>query len=139
MASDAIHIALAKQLEQAKIAATRPPGAMTATDHSKRMSELEAARHAMIKNITSAEDALSEREATLKALNDEERKLRSTDVAAEHQLDSTTLKLELIRGMGFEPVWTKDGSLSKIIVRESGVSCWRCCICSAFFHRITRL
>ncbi|KAH7107397.1 hypothetical protein BKA62DRAFT_764802 [Auriculariales sp. MPI-PUGE-AT-0066] len=109
---------LQQQLERAKTQSTRPPGALSEADHSKKMGELEAAKHALMKQITAAEDALAAREGQLKALQEKERKLQTRDIEAEHELDATTLKLELIRGMGFEPVWKGDGSLDKIIVRS---------------------
>ncbi|EJD46039.1 hypothetical protein AURDEDRAFT_63428 [Auricularia subglabra TFB-10046 SS5] len=110
--------ALARQLEGAKVAATRPKGVPSEAEHTARLNELEAAKLAVAKSINEAEDLLSAREAELIELNEEERALNRTDATAEHELDSTTLKLELIRGMGFEPVTDKDGVLRKVLVRS---------------------
>lgn len=110
--------ALARQLDGAKIAATRPKGVPSEAEHTARLNELEAAKLAAAKSINEAEDMLSAREAELIELNEEERALNRTDATVEHELDSTTLKLELIRGMGFEPVTDKDGVLRKVLVRS---------------------
>ncbi|KZV90433.1 hypothetical protein EXIGLDRAFT_750658 [Exidia glandulosa HHB12029] len=109
---------LARQFESAKVAATRPKGVPSETEHEARRIELEASKMAVAKSINDAEDLLSAREAEIMELNDEEKALNRTDATAEHELDSSTLKLELIRGMGFEPITDKDGRVKKVLVRS---------------------
>lgn len=63
------------------------------TEHVKKLNDLVAARMAVVKSINDTEDLMSNREAELVELNEEERKLNRTDASAEHDLDSTTYAL----------------------------------------------
>jgi len=99
------------------------------------MNELEDKHVGLVKAINDGEGLLATKEAELVRLRDEERALEDKDVASSHDLDSTayvsppviyhlpselacSLRLQICRSLGFEPVIDKEGNLLKILVRE---------------------
>ncbi|KAH9854027.1 hypothetical protein C2E23DRAFT_858670 [Lenzites betulinus] len=112
---------LARILEAARASATRPSTIASAEAHAARMNELDATRLSLAKAINDAETSLATKEAALARFNEETQALESSDPAAEHELDSTALRLALYKGLGFEPILDKDGGMSKMLVRaDSG-------------------
>lgn len=137
--------ALSRVLETARISSTRPATVPTAAEHKTTVDELDATRLSLAKAINDAESTLASSEAELASLKEEARVLEECDPAAEHEkeLNGTAyvylshwpiyvnaterelvyrLKLQIYKGMGFEPVADKDGRLSKMLVRA--------CLCS---------
>ncbi|KAF8507273.1 hypothetical protein JB92DRAFT_2815488 [Gautieria morchelliformis] len=110
--------ALSRQLEQAKISAARPANAATEQEHAGLMNELEDTRMGLGKAINDGEGLLASREAELLRLREQERVLEDKDVALDHNLDSTTLRLQICRSLGFEPVLDEAGTVIKMLVRS---------------------
>ncbi|KII89073.1 hypothetical protein PLICRDRAFT_139288 [Plicaturopsis crispa FD-325 SS-3] len=112
--------ALTRTLEAARISASRPPTVPTAEEHAAILNELDAERLNLAKAINDAEGTLSAREAELAELRQEERTLEESDPAREHvaALDASALRMQMYKGMGFEPVLGGDGKVSKILVRS---------------------
>ncbi|KAF7966205.1 hypothetical protein HWV62_39694 [Athelia sp. TMB] len=100
-----------------------PPTVPSAAEHASHINDLETSRLSLAKAINDAESSLASKEAELARLKEEARTLEEYDPAAEHEkdLDGTTLRLQLFKGLGFEPVADKDGRLNKMLVRaETG-------------------
>ncbi|KAF8590528.1 hypothetical protein K439DRAFT_1657306 [Ramaria rubella] len=110
--------ALSRQLEQAKISAARPPNVATEQEHVEMMNELEDSRMSLVKAINDGEGLLASKEAELLRLREEERTLEDKDITSDHELDSTALRLQIFRSLGFEPVLDETGSVAKILVRS---------------------
>ncbi|EIW60564.1 uncharacterized protein TRAVEDRAFT_57770 [Trametes versicolor FP-101664 SS1] len=112
---------LARKLEAARASATRPSTIPSAEEHAVHMNDLDATRLSLAKAINDAESALAAKEAELTRFKEETRNLESSDPAAEHELDSTALRLAIQKGAGFEPIVDAHGRLSKVLVRaDSG-------------------
>ncbi|KAI0831099.1 hypothetical protein BC628DRAFT_1352268 [Trametes gibbosa] len=112
---------LARILDAARASATRPSTLPSAEAHAAHMNELDATRLSLAKAINDSEGSLASKEAEFARIEDETRALASSDPAAEHELDSTALRLAIYKGLGFEPVVDKDGRIGKMLVRaESG-------------------
>ncbi|KAI0637176.1 hypothetical protein C8Q77DRAFT_1096427 [Trametes polyzona] len=112
---------LAKILESARASATRPSTIPSAEEHAAHMNELDATRLSLAKAINDAEGHLAGKEAELARSKEETRALESSDPAAEHELDSSALRIAMFKGTGFEPIVDKDGRITKMLVRaESG-------------------
>ncbi|GLB35373.1 putative spc24 subunit of Ndc80 [Lyophyllum shimeji] len=115
--------ALAKVLEAARVSSTRPASVPSAEAHAAALNELDVSRLSLAKSISDMEGLVASREAELTALKEEARQLEEYDPALEHEkeLDGTTLRLRMYKGMGFEPVLDKNGTVSKMVVRaQSG-------------------
>ncbi|EIW84958.1 hypothetical protein CONPUDRAFT_134809 [Coniophora puteana RWD-64-598 SS2] len=113
---------LSRVLEAARKSSTRPPGVPTAGQHAAYLDEMEVSRMSLAKAIRDAESTLAAKEAELTALKEESTRLERSDPARDHQLelDGTALRLQIYRGLGFEPVLA-DGIVKKMIIRsESG-------------------
>ncbi|KIJ44143.1 hypothetical protein M422DRAFT_47619 [Sphaerobolus stellatus SS14] len=108
---------LNREVQKAKLSATRPPGVPNEKEHIAMMNELEDQRLQFGKMINDGEGLLASKEAELMRLREEERALEDKDVASDHDLDSTALRLQICRSLGFEPVM-KDGNVVKILVRS---------------------
>ncbi|KAH7926620.1 hypothetical protein BV22DRAFT_1127977 [Leucogyrophana mollusca] len=114
---------LTRVLDAARKSSTRPPNVPTAEQHSAHLNELDATRLSLAKAIRDGEGSLATKEAELAALKEEARALEASDPARDHQLelDGTALRLQIYRGMGFNPVAEEDGTVTKMLITsESG-------------------
>jgi len=111
---------LTRVLEAARISCTRPSSFPSEEAHAATMNELDSSRLSLAKAISDAETLAANREAELSRLKDEARQLEVYDPAAEHEkeLDGSALRLAIFKGMGFEPIVEKDGSINKMLVRS---------------------
>ncbi|KAF8520211.1 hypothetical protein BU17DRAFT_89209 [Hysterangium stoloniferum] len=110
--------ALSRHLEQAKVSASRPSNIPTEQEHLSSMNDIEDTRMGLGKAINDAEGLLASKEAELLRLRDEERAFENMDVTSDHELDSTALRLQICRSLGFEPILDKHGNVAKILVRS---------------------
>ncbi|ETW85495.1 hypothetical protein HETIRDRAFT_309730 [Heterobasidion irregulare TC 32-1] len=111
--------ALSRILDAVRTSSTRPPSVPSAEIHAETVNELDASGLSLAKAINDAESAVSRKEAELARLKEEARALEKSDPAAEHDLDGTTLRLQIFRGLGFEPVLDKDGNIEKMLVEST--------------------
>ncbi|EED81061.1 predicted protein [Postia placenta Mad-698-R] len=116
---------LTRILEAARASSTRPPTIPSAEAHAAMMNKLDATRLSLAKAINDAESSLAGKEAELARLKEETTALEGSDSTTEHDLDATALRLALYKGLGFEPIMTKDGRIEKMLVRSesSDVHC----------------
>ncbi|KAF7338434.1 hypothetical protein MVEN_02069200 [Mycena venus] len=115
--------ALSKVVEAARTSATRPSTVPSAEAHTSTLNELDIAGLSIAKSIKETEGSAASKEGELTALKDEVRRLEDYDPATEHEreLDGTALRLEIYKGLGFEPVSDKHGNVSTMLVRaQSG-------------------
>ncbi|KAJ7685023.1 hypothetical protein DFH06DRAFT_1074042 [Mycena polygramma] len=115
--------ALSKILESARISATRPSSVPSAEAHTSTLNELDIASLSLAKSIKETEGSVASKEGELTALKEAARRLEDYDPAAEHEkeLDGTALRLQIYKGLGFEPVPDKHGNLAKMLIRaQSG-------------------
>ncbi|KAJ6496515.1 hypothetical protein C8R47DRAFT_1114377 [Mycena vitilis] len=115
--------ALSKILESARISATRPSSVPSAEAHTSTLNELDIASLSLAKSIKETEGSVASKEGELTALKEAARRLEDYDPAAEHEkeLDGTALRLQIYKGLGFEPVPDKHGKLAKMLIRaQSG-------------------
>ncbi|KDQ59439.1 hypothetical protein JAAARDRAFT_33002 [Jaapia argillacea MUCL 33604] len=112
--------ALAKLLDAARTSSTRPKSIPTPAEHVAHVTALDKTRLSLMKAINDAESSLAGKEAELGQLKEEARRLEESDPAAEHEseLDGTTLRLAIFKGMGFEPVVDKNGNPVKMLIRS---------------------
>ncbi|KAF8631419.1 hypothetical protein AX17_005096 [Amanita inopinata Kibby_2008] len=110
--------ALSRALEAARVSSTRPTSVPSAEAHATLLNELDSSRLSLMKAISDTEGMITNREAELARLKEEARQLEDYDPALEHEkeLDSTTLRLQLYKGLGFEPVTDKNGAVTKMLV-----------------------
>ncbi|KAF9653035.1 hypothetical protein BDM02DRAFT_3265692 [Thelephora ganbajun] len=110
---------LLRALEAAKISCSRPTSVPSASGHEKTINEHDSNRRSHLKAIDNAEGILTAKESELGALKEKLRGLETKDVAKEVAggLDSSALRLEIWRAMGFEPIVDSSGRVLKIIVR----------------------
>ncbi|THU99390.1 hypothetical protein K435DRAFT_717928 [Dendrothele bispora CBS 962.96] len=108
--------ALSKVLEAARVSSTRPKSVLSIEAHTATLNELDSSRLSLAKSISDAEGLLASREAELAVLKEETQSLEVYDPAVEHikDLDGTAIRLQVYKGLGFEPVLEK----SKVIVRS---------------------
>lgn len=114
--------ALSKVLEAARVSSTRPASVPSAEAHAGTLNELDISRLSLAKSISDVEGLIASREAELAALKEEARKLEDYDPALEHEkeLDGTALRLQIYKGLGFEPI-IKNGDMIKMLVHaQSG-------------------
>ncbi|TFK42939.1 hypothetical protein BDQ12DRAFT_644890 [Crucibulum laeve] len=115
--------ALSRVLEAARTSSTRPASVPSVSAHATTLNELDSSRLSLAKAISDAEGLVASKESELAALKEEARRLEEYDPAVEHEkeLDGTALRLQIYKGMGFEPVLDKKDRLVKMLVRgESG-------------------
>ncbi|KAF8911146.1 hypothetical protein CPB84DRAFT_1743251 [Gymnopilus junonius] len=116
-------VALTRFLEVAKVSSTRPGSVPSEQAHEANLNELDSSKMSLAKAISDAEAMLASKEAELSALKDEARRLEVYDPALEHEkeLDGSTLRLAIYKGIGFEPIIGKDGKANKMLIRaQSG-------------------
>ncbi|KAJ7343646.1 hypothetical protein DFH08DRAFT_873287 [Mycena albidolilacea] len=111
--------ALSKIVESARVSATRPSSVPSPEAHTSFLNELDGTSLSLAKSIKETEGSLASKEGELAALKDAARRLEDYDPAAEHEkeLDGTVLRLQIYKGLGFEPVPDKHGNIAKILVR----------------------
>ncbi|ESK93010.1 hypothetical protein Moror_8913 [Moniliophthora roreri MCA 2997] len=111
---------LAKLLEAARSSSTRPKTVPSAEAHVATLNELDRFKLSLAKSISDAEEQLASREAELTSLKEEARGLEDYDPALDHEkeLDGTALRLTIYKGLGFEPLVERDGSVSKMLIRS---------------------
>ncbi|KAF8655970.1 hypothetical protein AX16_002830 [Volvariella volvacea WC 439] len=109
----------AKALEAARVSSTRPNNVPSAAAHAAKLNELDGNRFLLGKAISDEEGLVGSREAELTKLKEEARRLENYDPATEHDkaLDGTVLRLQIFKGMGFEPVVDREGNLTKMLIR----------------------
>ncbi|KAJ7172648.1 hypothetical protein C8R46DRAFT_1086737 [Mycena filopes] len=115
--------ALSKILESSRISATRPASVPSAQVHTSTLNELDVSSLSLAKSIKEAEGSVASKEGELAALKETARRLEDYDPAVEHEkeLDGTALRLQIYKGLGFEPVPDKHGNLAKMLIRaQSG-------------------
>ncbi|KAJ6630665.1 hypothetical protein B0H10DRAFT_1982272 [Mycena sp. CBHHK59/15] len=115
--------ALSKVLDAARVSSTRPTSVPSAQAHTSSLNELDVSRLSLAKSIKEAEGLVANKEAELTALKEEARRLEDYDPATEHEkeLDGTALRLQIYKGLGFEPLLDKYGNVNKMLVRaQSG-------------------
>ncbi|KAI6028454.1 hypothetical protein F5J12DRAFT_805501 [Pisolithus orientalis] len=115
--------ALSRVLEAARKSSARPPNVPAPEQHAARLNELDSTRISLAKALRDAENSLASKEAELAALKEGARALEESDPAQSHQgeIDGTTLRLQIFRGMGFDIVLDSDGKASTMFIRaESG-------------------
>ncbi|KAK7015003.1 hypothetical protein R3P38DRAFT_2998914 [Favolaschia claudopus] len=115
--------ALSKVLDSARISATRPSSVPSAEAHASALNELDGANLSLAKSIKDTEGLVASKEGELTTLKEAARKLEDYDPATEHEkaLDGTALRLQIYKGLGFEPVPDKQSSIAKMLVRgQSG-------------------
>ncbi|KDR81818.1 hypothetical protein GALMADRAFT_114540 [Galerina marginata CBS 339.88] len=115
--------ALTRVLEAARVSSTRPGSVPSEQAHVANLNELDGSRLSLAKAISDAETMLASKDAELSALKEEARRLEVFDPALEHEkeLDGSTLRLAIYKGIGFEPIVEKDGKVNKMLVRaQSG-------------------
>ncbi|KAH8833543.1 hypothetical protein DL96DRAFT_1675973 [Flagelloscypha sp. PMI_526] len=112
---------LSASLAAARKSSQRPDSA-SAQDHEDTLQDLDETRTSLMKAISDADSALGSKEHELSKLKEESRQLESYDPAAEHEkmLDSTPLRLQLYKKIGFEPMVDKDGNQKFLIRTLSG-------------------
>ncbi|KAA1471272.1 hypothetical protein DENSPDRAFT_865060 [Dentipellis sp. KUC8613] len=110
--------ALSRILDAARTSSKRPPNVPSAEQHAEHLNDLDATRLSLAKAINDAESEQASKEAELARLKEEAQALEESDPAAEaeRELDSTALRLQIYKGLGFQPVLDKQGRLKNIIV-----------------------
>ncbi|KAF9050650.1 hypothetical protein BDZ89DRAFT_1098710, partial [Hymenopellis radicata] len=110
--------ALSKILDAARVSSSRPRAVLSAEEHAATLNTFDTSRLSLAKAISDVENLVASREAELASLKEKVRHLEDCDPAAEHkrELDGTALRLKIFQGMGFRPVTTEDGHVSKILI-----------------------
>ncbi|KAI0340527.1 Spc24-domain-containing protein [Trametopsis cervina] len=112
---------LARILEAAQQSAKRPDSVPSRQKHAAILEELDVKKVSLGKAINEAESSLANKEAELSRLKEELQALEEEDPAADHELDATALRLQIYKGLGFEPVMDKNGRMNKMLIRaQSG-------------------
>ncbi|RXW22721.1 hypothetical protein EST38_g3132 [Candolleomyces aberdarensis] len=113
--------ALTRICEAARISSTRPASIPSQEDHVAMLNELENSKLSLAKAISDAEGLSGSKEAELAALKEEARRLEGYDPAVEHtkELDGSALRLQLYKGLGFEPINEPNRNISKMLVRAT--------------------
>ncbi|KAF5391328.1 hypothetical protein D9757_002061 [Collybiopsis confluens] len=112
--------ALAKSLEAAKQSATRPKSVPSVEAHAAAVNELDNSKLSLAKSIGDAENTLASQETELASLKEECQRLERYDPATEHEkdLDGTTLRLKIYRGLGFDMALDDRGKPMAVLVRS---------------------
>lgn len=112
---------MSRLLEAARMSASRPRTVPSEAQHAKLLQELEELQVSLGKATNESQDALRDKEAQVVRMRTEERDLEIREEAEDHDLDSSALRLQLTRGLGFEFVPGANNDCSKILVTaESG-------------------
>jgi kinetochore protein Spc24 len=124
-------LGLTKVYEAARISSTRPASVPSQQAHVSLLNELENSKLSLAKAISDAESLAGNKDAELSGLRDEARRLEGYDPAVEHtkELDGSVLRLQLIKGLGFEPILDTQRGVGQMLVRESCF--WFCILYSA--------
>jgi hypothetical protein len=122
--------------DAAKLAATRPSTIPTPEQRAETMEEYQQKRAAAMKASRMGDALLAKYQDHLRRLREEEIELEHSDVADEHVMDGTmcvfplafrsqrspkhshSLKLEVAKQLGFEPIIDSDGNIVKLLIRE---------------------
>ncbi|KAI0818937.1 hypothetical protein BC629DRAFT_687868 [Irpex lacteus] len=108
-------------LEAAQHSARRPDSVPSQRKHAALLEELDNKKVSLGKAINEAESSLASKEAELARLKEELHELEEEDPAAEHELNATALRLQIYKGLGFEPVMDRTGKMKKMLIRaQSG-------------------
>lgn len=135
----------ARTHDSAQQSAKRPDSVPTRQKHAAMLEELDNKQMSLGKAINEAEGALASKEAEFARLKEELTALEEEDPAADHALDATAyvllsaidlyvrevmqrladacgcvrrLRLQLYRGLGFEPVMERNGQMKKMLIRQ---------------------
>jgi len=113
--------ALSRLLEAARMSASRPRTVPSEVQHAKILQDLEGQQVSLGKATNEIQDTLRDKEVQVVRMRAEERELETLEEAEKHDLDSTALKLQLTRDLGFEVIPSKGNEPSRILVSsESG-------------------
>ncbi|TEB31316.1 hypothetical protein FA13DRAFT_1732768 [Coprinellus micaceus] len=112
---------LTKVYEAARISSTRPASVPSQQAHVSLLNELENSKLSLAKAISDAESLAGNKDAELSGLRDEARRLEGYDPAVEHtkELDGSVLRLQLIKGLGFEPIHDPQRGVGQMLVRAT--------------------
>ena len=130
---------LTRQLENARLAATRPSTVMTTEQHQEHMIQQDNKKFQHANTITELEQSVTKCESTLNKLKAEWNELETMRPADEHSADQVVLSLKILRDLGFEIV-TDDhrGKVNKVLVRNDESNDLNSVVldknASAFFH-----
>ncbi|KAF6764667.1 hypothetical protein DFP72DRAFT_799240 [Ephemerocybe angulata] len=113
--------ALSRIYEAARVSSTRHASIPSQADHASLLNELDNSKLSLAKAISDAEGLVGSKEAELAALKEEARQLEAYDPAVEHakELDGSVLRLQLIKGLGFEPINDPNKHVAKMLVRAT--------------------
>lgn len=130
--------ALSRVLEAARKSSARPPDVATPEQHAARLNELDTTRISLAKALRDAENSLASKEAELAALKEGARALEESDPAQTHQheIDGTTIRLQIFRGMGFDLVLDSGGAASTMFIRAESGDVHTLTPCSSDYHSV---
>lgn len=130
--------ALSRVLEAARKSSARPPDVATPEQHAARLNELDTTRISLAKALRDAENSLASKEAELAALKEGARALEESDPAQihQHEIDGTTIRLQIFRGMGFDLVLDNGGAASTMFIRAESGDVHTLTPCSSDYHSV---
>lgn len=130
--------ALSRVLEAARKSSARPPDVATPEQHAARLNELDTTRISLAKALRDAENSLASKEAELAALKEGARALEESDPAQihQHEIDGTTIRLQIFRGMGFDLVLDSGGAASTMFIRAESGDVHTLTPCSSDYHSV---
>lgn len=130
--------ALSRVLEAARKSSARPPDVATPEQHAARLNELDTTRISLAKALRDAENSLASKEAELAALKEGARALEESDPAQihQHEMDGTTIRLQIFRGMGFDLVLDSGGAASTMFIRAESGDVHTLTPCSSDYHSV---
>lgn len=130
--------ALSRVLEAARKSSARPPDAATPEQHAARLNELDTTRISLAKALRDAENSLASKEAELAALKEGARALEESDPAQihQHEIDGTTIRLQIFRGIGFDLVLDNGGAASTMFIRAESGDVHTLTPCSSDYHSV---
>lgn len=130
--------ALSRVLEAARKSSARPPDVATPEQHAARLNELDTTRISLAKALRDAENSLASKEAELAALKEGARALEESDPAQihQHEIDGTTIRLQIFRGMGFDLVLDNGGVASTMFIRAESGDVHTLTPCSSDYHSV---
>jgi len=110
---------LSHQLEAARMSATRPRTLPSEAQHTIMLQDLSETQMSLAKGVNEAQDMLRNKETELNRLRTEEKDLEARDEPTAHRLDSTTLRMQFARGLGFRPILDHKGGLDTVLVMST--------------------
>lgn len=130
--------ALSRVLEAARKSSARPPDVATPEQHAARLNELDTTRISLAKALRDAENSLASKEAELAALKEGARALEESDPAQihQHEIDGTTIRLQIFRGIGFDLVLDNGGAASTMFIRAESGDVHTLTPCSSDYHSV---